>query len=380
MLAALARPLPAAECKPLQGAPEAGTDFDGLTAMRVGVATDSTDPTFVPTLRSQHDVLSFSLDETDADLSVLDSLIVSADLRQAAAIAHIRRIVRSATNARQRLFLMEKMTHAALVQAYSLGATEALAQSTKPDDILRKVSASSQAGKAADTGEANGDLQSVFSTAAHLASMFLGAANNNAVTAETAQAATDVVYDSIASRGLTMWIDNVRRHHTGTFQHCMLVTGFAVDFAQSLGSSRSEAMRLGVMATLHDIGKAQIPVAILDKPGKLDDDERAVIQGHPALGFRILSGTPGISAEILDGVLHHHELLDGSGYPDGLAGGEIKDLVRMLTISDIFAALVENRGYKPPLPRNEAYQILRSMDGKLEQPLVTAFRKVALER
>lgn len=346
--------------------------------MRVGVATDSTDPTFVPTLRSQHDVLSFALDESDADLSVLDSLIISADLRQSSAIEHIRRIVRSASNARQRLFLMEKMTHAAIVQAYSLGATEALAQSAKPDEILRKVSANAPAG---DTRQTNtGNLQSVFSTAAHFASMFLGAANNDAVSAEAAQAATGAAYDAIAAHGLTMWIDNVRRHHTGTFQHCMLVTGFAVDFAQSLGCSRGEAMRLGVMATLHDIGKAQIPVAILDKPGKLDDDERAVIQGHPGLGFKILSGTPGISAEVLDGVLHHHELLDGSGYPDKLAGGEIKDLVRMLTISDIFAALVENRGYKPPMPRNEAYDILRGMEQKLEQPLVTAFRKVALER
>lgn len=345
--------------------------------MRVGVATDSSDPNFVKTLRSQHDVLSFSIDETDADLSVLDSLIVHSDLREAAAIANIRRVVQRAKNARQRLFVVEKLTHAAIVQAYSLGATEALLNSVDPEELLRKVSTAAAEGKAEEVKSAY--LQTVFSGAAHFASMFLGAAGG-AVSLGEAQAATGIVYDSISSHGLTMWVDNVRRHHTGTFQHCMLVTGFAVDFAHSLGCSRADTMRLGVMATLHDIGKAQIPVHILDKSGKLDDTERAIIETHPALGHKILAANADISAEVLDGVRHHHEFLDGSGYPDKLSGAQIGDLVRMLTISDIFAALVENRGYKPPMPRADAYGILKSMDTKLEQALVDAFRKVALER
>jgi HD-GYP domain-containing protein (c-di-GMP phosphodiesterase class II) len=77
-------------------------------------------------------------------------------------------------------------------------------------------------------------------------------------------------------------------------------------------------------------------------------------------------------------VRHHHEYLDGSGYPDGLAASEISDLVRLLTISDIFAALVESRPYRPPMARQDAYQILCGMEGKLEGALVKAFRKVAL--
>ena len=129
----------------------------------------------------------------------------------------------------------------------------------------------------------------------------------------------------------------------------------------------------------HDIGKAKIPLAVLDKPGRLDERERALIESHPA-GCDILKDTPGISAEILDAVRHHHEYLDGSGYPDALGAASISDIVRILTISDIFAALIEHRTYKPTMPREKAYDILLSMNGKLEKPLVEAFREVALSR
>ena len=130
----------------------------------------------------------------------------------------------------------------------------------------------------------------------------------------------------------------------------------------------------------HDIGKAKIPLAVLDKPGRLDDHERALIETHPAAGYEVLKGNSGISPEILDAVRHHHEYLDGSGYPDGLCAGSISDIVRVLTISDIFAALIEHRTYKPTMPRQKAYEILLSMQGKLERPLLHAFRDVALNR
>jgi HD-GYP domain-containing protein (c-di-GMP phosphodiesterase class II) len=99
---------------------------------------------------------------------------------------------------------------------------------------------------------------------------------------------------------------------------------------------------------------------------------------HPAIGYELLKDIAGISPEILDGVRHHHEYLDGSGYPDALTAPEIPDLVRLLTISDIFAALIESRPYRPAMPRQNAYKILCGMDGKLERSLVKAFRNVAL--
>jgi putative nucleotidyltransferase with HDIG domain len=193
-----------------------------------------------------------------------------------------------------------------------------------------------------------------------------------------AQNATSEIINSIQENGLGLWLDDVRRYHEGTFQHCLLVTGVAVGFAMHIRFPNADVKRLGLAATLHDIGKAGIPLSILDKPGRLDPIEEEVMRRHPVLGCELLKGLPGISPEILDGVRHHHEYLDGSGYPDGLRGTEISDLVRLLTISDIFAALIESRPYRPAMPRQEAYNILCAMDGKLEGSLVKAFGNVAL--
>lgn len=210
--------------------------------------------------------------------------------------------------------------------------------------------------------------------------MFSAVISGSPIDVTAARRAGGKIADSIAEDGLADWLTTVRRHHEGTYQHCLLVTGIAVDFGLSLGMSKTDVERLYSAAIFHDIGKARIPLAILDKPGRLDDHERALIETHPAAGHDALLGTAGISPEILDAVRHHHEYLDGSGYPDGLCAGSIADIVRILTISDIFVALIEARTYKPTMPRETAYEILLGMKGKLEGPLVEAFREVALKR
>jgi len=128
---------------------------------------------------------------------------------------------------------------------------------------------------------------------------------------------------------------------------------------------------------LHDIGKARIPLAILEKPGRLDESEMAVMRKHPEYGLEALGGECGLPSEMLDIVIHHHELLDGSGYPHRLQGKEISDLVRMMTIADIFAALIERRSYKPPMSGEAAYQVLLDMGPKLDVDLVRAFKFVS---
>ncbi|MCK1475050.1 HD domain-containing protein, partial [Bradyrhizobium sp. 197] len=189
-----------------------------------------------------------------------------------------------------------------------------------------------------------------------------------------------MITNRISEHGLSEWLTTVRRHHEGTYQHCLLVTGVAIDFGLSLGVRKSDLERLSTAAMFHDIGKARIPLAVLDKPGRLDDNERALVETHPAAGYDVLKEHGSISSEILDSVRHHHEYLDGSGYPDGLCAESITDIVRILTISDIFAALIEHRQYKPTMPREAAYDILCSMKGKLEKALVVSFKEVALAR
>ena len=97
------------------------------------------------------------------------------------------------------------------------------------------------------------------------------------------------------------------------------MTGFAVSFAQHLGMREDDQRRLARAALLHDVGKAFIPVALLDKPGELTEEEMAVVREHPRRGYDALAAQGGFPPEMLDVVLHHHEFLDGTGYPDGLS-------------------------------------------------------------
>src|SRR5258708_8788461 len=159
-----------------------------------------------------------------------------------------------------------------------------------------------------------------------------------------------------------------------------LVTGIAIDFGLSLGLAEPDIERLYSAAMFHDVGKAKIPLAVLDKPGRLDAEERALIESHAAAGYEVLKRNPGISPEILDAVRHHHEFLDGSGYPDALCGASISNIVRILTICDIFAALIEHRQYKPAMSGEQAYEILQTMPENLKIPPVAPFRELPWNR
>jgi putative nucleotidyltransferase with HDIG domain len=261
-----------------------------------------------------------------------------------------------------------------VAQAYALGATAVV---SRPKEIIFKLAQIEIAEKAAQSDIAIASPEITESTAA-FASMFSAVRAGKQINLSDAERATLQIIDSIAQKGLAAWLDDVRRYHEGTFQHCLLVTGVAVGFGLEIGFSSLDVKRLGIAATLHDIGKARIPLSVLDKPDRLDPGEEEIMRRHPVIGHELLKDIADISPEVLDGVRHHHEYLDGSGYPDGLTAPQISDLVRLLTISDIFAALIESRPYRPAMPRQTAYKILRGMDGKLERSLVKAFRNVAL--
>jgi putative nucleotidyltransferase with HDIG domain len=186
-----------------------------------------------------------------------------------------------------------------------------------------------------------------------------------------------VIVDSLAGQDLSHWIKAVREHHDGTYQHCMLVTGVAIAFGQLMHIPQTDLKRLALATLLHDVGKASVPASILDKPGPLTDGEMKIMRDHPVTGAALIAGTPDIDPIVVDVVRHHHEYLDGSGYPDGLKGQEIDDLVRITTIADVFAALVEKRSYKPPMSGMQAHEILVSMGAKLDQPLVRVMRAIA---
>lgn len=315
--------------------------------------------------------------DAEAKLSQVPSaIVIHAELRDLDNIAAIKKRAGKLAKAKKRIFLIEHISHVGVSQAYALGATLVL-----PGAISRAKLLSALSDPADPSSSETAQPDNAVETAATaIASMFTAVTLGQPLDVDGTKEAGHQIADRITQHGLSEWLTTVRRHHEGTYQHCLLVTGVAIDFGLSLGVGRADLERLYSAAMFHDIGKAQIPLAILDKPGRLDAEERALIETHPAAGYEFLKSHDKISPEILDAVRHHHEYLDGSGYPDALCAETIGDVVRILTISDIFAALIEHRHYKPTMPRAEAYDKLCGMTGKLEKALVTAFKQVALTR
>lgn len=212
-----------------------------------------------------------------------------------------------------------------------------------------------------------------------LEQLFQFAASGSRLTQRELYDRGDTVIDTLAETGLGRWVEAVKAHHNQTFRHSLLVTGIAVGFGQRLSMRKDDLRRLALGGLLHDIGKAAIPISLLEKPTALTEAEAIIVREHTNHGRAILTRQGGFAPEMIDVVAHHHEMLDGSGYPDKLSGNQIKDLVRIVTISDIFAALIEQRAYKLPLSNETAYAVLDKMQGKLDKELLEAFRPVALE-
>jgi putative nucleotidyltransferase with HDIG domain len=344
--------------------------------MLVYFVTD--EPTKLPAIRAmlepQHAVVPWVLGGDGTRLRAHGVLMVDIDLRQMTRVDQVRFILHELAGIPEKLFVVHSLSRSMVAQAHALGATGVI---SRPKEAILKVAQIEEAEAAAEDSAAD-PAPAMDEGVAAFASMFSGVRRGRPLRLADAKRATSRIINRVGQDGLTAWLDEVRRYHEGTFQHCLLVTGVAVAFGLDIGFSGGDVSRLGMAATLHDIGKARIPLSILDKPGRLDPEEEEIIRRHPVIGYDLLKGASGISPEILDGVRHHHEYLDGTGYPDGLAASQISDLARLLTISDIFAALVESRPYRPPMSRQDAYQILCGMEGKLEGALVRAFRSIAL--
>jgi putative nucleotidyltransferase with HDIG domain len=207
--------------------------------------------------------------------------------------------------------------------------------------------------------------------------IFCAAARGERVSKASVDNATASAMAAIAEGGIRHWLDVVWTYDEATYQHCLLVTGLAAAFAAGLQFAKNDQENVTRAALLHDLGKAKIPLAILNKSGTLTSEEITIMRTHARIGHELLRGQGEYEPEILEVVLRHHELLDGSGYPDGLVGPQINDLVRLVTICDVYAALIERRRYKQAMEPAAAFKILKEMEGKLEGALVRAFSQVA---
>jgi HD-GYP domain-containing protein (c-di-GMP phosphodiesterase class II) len=154
------------------------------------------------------------------------------------------------------------------------------------------------------------------------------------------------------------------------------VTDLALKIGELLGLDQRELDALSRGGLLHDAGKIGVPVAILDKPGKLTDEEYNIVKRHPGTGARILEPITAY-AEVVPIVLQHHERFDGKGYPDGLGGEAICLGARILAVADVFDALVSDRPYREGLDRKRAIELIKQETGwQFDPRVVEAFLEV----
>ncbi|MBI1835274.1 MAG: HD-GYP domain-containing protein, partial [Burkholderiales bacterium] len=131
-----------------------------------------------------------------------------------------------------------------------------------------------------------------------------------------------------------------------TYMHSVAVCALMIALSRQLKLSDEETREAGLAGLLHDIGKMAVPAEILNKPGKLTDAEFVSVKEHPAAGYQMLLEAKGVGSIALDVCLHHHEKMDGSGYPKGLEGDQISLYARMGAVCDVYDAITSNRPYK----------------------------------
>ena len=151
---------------------------------------------------------------------------------------------------------------------------------------------------------------------------------------------------------------------TYTHGHSSRVAEYSREIAQRSGYSESAQNEIYMMALLHDVGKIGVPDAVINKPGRLDDDEFAQIKEHPGKGARILGSMP----ELVTGARSHHERFDGRGYPDGLKGLDIPEEARIIAVADAYDAMTSNRSYRRGMEQSKVREQIEKGKGTQFDP------------
>lgn len=301
-------------------------------------------------------------------------LISDVDLSNRASVEAVRRTLASHRSVGTPfLCLLRDPSPRTAVQANAIGASAVLSADAPAKVLLGEIGRMLNGG-----GDSQPVQQQFVAASVVVADMLERAARGDALSPAALDGGIEAINRAADQRDLGAWLDMVWSHDDATYQHCLLVAGLAAAFAERLSFPETARRLVTGAALLHDVGKARIPLAILHKPGALTAEEMRIVREHPQVGYEMLRRQGGFEREIVDAAFSHHEYLDGSGYPRGLRADEVSDLVRMITICDVYAALIERRSYKAPMAPEQAYGTLAAMTGKLDPDLLRAFRQVIL--
>lgn len=177
-----------------------------------------------------------------------------------------------------------------------------------------------------------------------------------------------------ANASAMFWMSRIKSRDAYTAEHCLRVAIFCVAFARFLGMADEELEIVGMCGLLHDLGKLKVPGKILNKPGPLTTEEHSIMCQHTTLGYELLRTDPNLDPIISDVSCHHHERMDGCGYPKQLAEWQISRFARLVSIVDAFDALTSDRCYRDGLPTSEAIRVLfRNRGQQFDATMVEAF-------
>jgi putative nucleotidyltransferase with HDIG domain len=210
-----------------------------------------------------------------------------------------------------------------------------------------------------------------------LTEMFHEARMGKAISTEKAQnLVEDIALSVMRNSGALIGLARLKTANDYTYMHSVAVCALMVSLARQLGLSDEVAREAGAAGLFHDIGKMAVPAGILDKPGKLTDEEFVSIKQHPRSGYEMLKEVSGISEMTLDVCLHHHEKVDGSGYPDKLTGDQISIYAKMGAVCDVYDAITSNRPYKDGwCPAESLSKMAEWSKGHFDEKVFQAFVK-----
>lgn len=187
----------------------------------------------------------------------------------------------------------------------------------------------------------------------------------------SAKITKDLIHAIDSNSALAVDISTLKTSDEYTFKHSVDVATMSMIIARNQHLPEEDVYNIGIAGLLHDMGKSKIPPEILNKPAQLTNEEFAIMKTHSELGYKILKDKRDFKDAISLAVLQHHEKMDGSGYPFGYTEDKIIPYAKILSISDVYDALVTERPYKKSFSQRVAVEMIMSMSGELD---ITAMR------
>ncbi|WP_294377290.1 HD-GYP domain-containing protein [uncultured Clostridium sp.] len=199
----------------------------------------------------------------------------------------------------------------------------------------------------------------------------------NEATIKQIESISNKLVDNIyKNEEISVSISDLQTYDMNTYMHSLSVAVISIAIGTALYLDKKSLCRLGVSALLHDIGKLKIPIEIINKPSKLTEEEYEIIKFHPQFGGDYVMENESISQDIYEGIVSHHEKVNGTGYPNKLKGNDIPLFGKIISVADVYDALTGKRAYREPVKPSEAVEyIMAGVGSSFDYDIVKAFLK-----